>query len=232
MTAKTTTTAPAAPASSPARDNAVKALREALTGLDATAHEVVTAFDRWESLTGGKRPGYFAAQTKVLANLTADREAGTEAPANTAPVAPSPTAPAKGKGKAAAAPAAPAKGKGKGKAAEVPAPAKAAKAPAEPKVPARKVESVKATPGAYLKQRRLVRRTRTEVTIWDLTHADSTFGVLLTADGVEGKYVVVCEDHSAKVAVTSYEKAWKAALDPAQHVCSTCRKAAEKATAA
>ena len=105
---------------------------------------------------------------------------------------------------------------------------KAAK-PKSEKVPARKVETVKNTPGAFVRQRRLARRTKTVVAIFDLGHAEVTEDLLakvsanpLSVDGA--KYAVACEDHDAVIGVKNYEAAWRAGLD-ATTFCATCATA-------
>jgi hypothetical protein len=246
---------------STARVNAVAAVKEELIALGANNGELADHLAKWSDLTSGRRPGYYAAHVKVVDEFRAvkglpalDRPGQSKpAPEPTAPViddqafeaaAPevdpelrSTPAPMTDEevvakfGPDALAPEKPAKGKGKGK---TTATATKPAAPKPEKAPARKVETVKNAPGNFLRQRRLVRRSHTSVAIFDLGHADNTFGevVLPGTKPVEGeaptlaKYLVVCEDHDTRHGVKNYESAWRAALDPAGF-CPTCKKAAK-----
>jgi hypothetical protein len=237
-----------------ARVNAAKALREELQGMGALNGDVAQGLAKWTDLTSGRRPGYYAAHCKVVDEF---REAHgmekIERPGQSKP-APEPVAPVVDEAAfEAAAPVAQKDAAAKvaktAKAAKTARadkdaalvltpkgikPAKGAKAaPAKPakvaveKVPARKVETVKNAPGQFLRQRRLVRRTKTVVSIWDLSHADAAakFGpVVIPGTETPAKYLVIDEDHGQQIGVKNYEAAWRIALDPAQF-CTACPKA-------
>jgi hypothetical protein len=220
---------------STARVNAAAALAQELKDLNATNGEYADYMAMWSDLTSGRRPGYYAAHVKVVDEFRAAKGLpALDRPGQSKP-APEPTAPEIDEQafEAAAPVDAPLTAKEQAKvdakyaAAEKKA-AKAAKAatPKPEKAPARKVDTVKNAPGQFLRQRRLVRRSKTVVAIYDLGHKDSTFGEIKTAEDTVAKYLVVCEDHSQQAGVKNYESAWRLALDPAQ-CCTECAKAAQ-----
>lgn len=191
--------------SNKARTEAMEKLAARLIEEKATSSEVLTAQRMFYDRTSGRRPGYAKAVDTVVADILAAR-----IPAVTAAVKAEKAREEKTAAKSEA---------------------KAAKAAAKPaKAPARKVETVKSTPGAFLKQRRLARRTQTVVAIYDLTVEGADVKVLPQPVAEGSKYAVVCEDHGTATGVASYEKAWRAGLD-ATTVCAGCFEAAQGATA-
>lgn len=216
---------------STAKINAYNALSAELVALGASNSEQADLLARWTDMVSGRRPGYYAAHSTIVDEFRATKGLPpVERPGKSAKAAPAPEptpAPKTAKGKKAA----PAKT----------APAKSAKTPAKPKAapapkaPAREFEHVKNAPGQFCRQRRLVRRTKTVVSVWDLSHADAakTFGEVLlpgTKD-VAAKYLAFCEDHGTKVGTKNYEGGWRAALDPATF-CKSCAKASAPAPVA
>jgi hypothetical protein len=211
---------------STARVNAAAALAQELKDLNANNGEYADYMAMWSDLTSGRRPGYYAAHVKVVDEFRAAKGLPViERPGQSKP-APAPVAPVVDE--AAFEAAAPKPAKSTKKAAAKPAAPKPAKVatPKPEKAPARKVDTVKNAPGQFLRQRRLVRRSKTVVAIYDLGHKDSTYGEIKTAEDTVAKYLVVCEDHSQQAGVKNYESAWRLALDPAQ-CCTQCAKAAQ-----
>jgi hypothetical protein len=215
---------------STARVNAAAALAQELKDLNATNGEYADYMAMWSDLTSGRRPGYYAAHVKVVDEFRAAKGLPViERPGQSKP-APAPVAPVVDEQAFEAA--APKPAKSTKKAAAKPAAPKPAKVatPKPEKAPARKVDTVKNAPGQFLRQRRLVRRSKTVVAIYDLGHKDNTFGTVVLPDteNTPAKYLVVCEDHDCKHGVKNYESAWRAALDPAAF-CTGCNDAAAKA---
>lgn len=216
---------------STAKINAIAAVKEELVALGANNGEQADALAKWVDLTSGRRPGYYAAHSKVIDEFRAAKGLPViERPGQTKAV-PAPVAPVVDEAAfEAAAPVVeekPAKAPKAAKPAKAEKPAKEVKAPKEPKTPARKVETVKNAPGQFLRQRRLVRRTKSVVAIFDLSHADAAaaFGpVMIPGTETPAKYLVVDEDHGQQIGVKNYESAWRIALDPAQF-CTACPKA-------
>lgn len=204
-----------------ARVSAEADLFHALRNENATPAEVKAAKAVFDHMTGGRRPGYRKAINVAIDEMLEAR------PEFTAEVVLPQVVPAEK----------PDFGK---KVDEAPvveeAPVEEVKAkPAKAeKAPARKVETVKNTPGAFVRQRRLTRRTRTVVAIFDLSHTegmterpDLTEAVLANPQSVNGaKYAVACEDHNSVIGVKNYEAAWRAGLD-ATTFCATCATAAQ-----
>lgn len=234
---------------STAKINAYAAVNDELVALGANNGEIASALSKWSDLVSGRRPGYYAAHCKVVDEFRAEKGLPVVERPGQAKAAPAPVAPvvdeaafeaaapvveetvtpkeaaAKVRATAKAAKnAEKAAAKVKADEAKAAKTAAAAKAKAE-KVPARKIETVKNAPGQFLRQRRLVRRTKSVVAIFDLQHADAAakFGEILLPDGSKAKYLVVDEDHGQQVGVKNYESAWRIALDPAQF-CTACPK--------